>query len=198
MKNQYKGDDYMKRLMILASLLLLVNFIAGGAILADPQHAADEKTPESVRAAFPGAQTFTKQHRDLSPADIAAIEKASGTRWSGDRDFHSYLAIGTKNGRRAQLGAATVVENVSGAGDLTIAYDNDLTITKVTASKSGGDATSAGFLSQFVGKGHDDSIKLGQDIKYSGSDRATAAAITDAVRRATHTMQRLYGKAHQH
>jgi len=188
----------MKRIIILASIMLLLNFVMQGASLAAQQHAGDQKIPESVRAAFPGAQTFTTQHRDLSQADIAAIEKASGTRWSGDRDFHSYLAIGTKNGKRAQLGAATVVENVSGAGDVTIAYDNDLKITKVTASKSGSDATSTGFLGQFVGKGHDDPIKLGQDIKYSGSDRATAAGITDAVRRVTQTMQRLYGKAHSH
>jgi hypothetical protein len=188
----------MKKTIILASFILLVNFIAEEAVIGFPQHAADQKTPESVRAAFPSAQTFTKQHRDLSQADIAVIEKASGTRWSGDKDFHSYLVIGTKNGKRAQLGAATVVENVSGAGDVTIAYDNDLKITKVTVSKSSSDATSSSFFSQFVGKGHDDPIKLGQDIKYSGSDRATAAGITDAVRRVTQTMQRLYGKAHSH
>ena len=188
----------MKRLVVLATFLFLANFVALPIAAQHTQHADEEKTPASVKAAFPGAQTFTTQHRDLSQADIAAIEKASGTRWSGDRDFHSYLAIGTKNGKRAQLGAATVVENVSGAGDVTIAYDNDLKITKVTASKSGSDATSTGFLGQFVGKGHDDPIKLGQDIKYSGSDRATAAGITDAVRRVTQTMQRLYGKAHSH
>lgn len=188
----------MKRTIILASIALLLNFILQGASLAAQQHADDQKIPESVRAAFPGAQTFTTQHRDFSQADIAAIEKTSGTHWSGDRDFHSYLAIGTKNGKRAQLGAATVVENVSGAGNVTIAYDNDLKIAKVTTSKSGGDATSVTFLGQFAGKGHDDPIKLGQDIKYSGSARATAAAITDAVRRATQTMQRLYGKAHTH
>jgi hypothetical protein len=188
----------MKRTIILASIMLLLNLILRGASLAAPQHATGQTTPASVKAAFPNAQTFTTQHRDLSPADIAAIEKASGTRWSGDKDFHTYLAIGTKNGKRAQLGAATVVENVTGAGDVTIAYDNDLKIMKVTTSKSGSDATSSDFLAQFVGKGHDDPIKLGQDIKYSGSDRATAAAITDAVRRATQTMQRLYGKAHSH
>ena len=188
----------MKRASVLATFVLLANFVSLPLAAQHNHEGEDENTPASVKAAFPNAQTFTTQHRDLAPADIAAIEKESGTRWSGDKDFHTYLAIGAKNGRRAQLGAATVVENDSGAGDVTIAYDNDLTITKVTASKSGSDATSAGFLGQFVGKGHDDSIKLGQDIKYFGSDRATAAAITDAVRRATHTMQRLYGKAHQH
>lgn len=190
----------MRRTIILAiaGLLLHVNFTPRGAALALAQHAPDKNTPEAIRAAFPSAQTFTKQHRDLSPADISAIEKASNTRWSGDKDFHSYLAIGSKNGKRTQLGAVTVAENVSGAGDLTLAYDNDLKITKVTAAKSGSNATSSSFLGQFVGKGHDDPIKLGQDIKYSGSDRVTAAAITDAVRRVTATMQRLYGKAHEH
>jgi len=88
------------------------------------------------------------------------------------------------------------VENVAGVGDLTIAYDNELKVTKVIAGRQSGDATSPAFLGQFAGKGHDDPIKLGQDIRYSGTNRASATAITDAVRRVTATMQRLYGKAH--
>lgn len=188
----------MKRLGGLVTFLVLAGFVALPIAAQRAQHAGDDHTPASVKAAFPTAQTFTQQHRDLSQADIAAIEKGSGTPWSGDKDFHAYLAIGTANGKRAQLGAATVIENVGGAGEVTIAYNNDLKITKVAASKTGSDATSSGFLSQFVGKGHDDPLTLGQDIKYSGSDRATAAAATDAVRRATHTIQRLFGKAHAH
>ena len=188
----------MKRRGVLVTFLLFASLVALPIAAPRAPRAGEEATPASVKAAFPTAQTFTLQHRDLSQADIAAIEKASATKWSGHRDFHAYLAVGTTGGRRTQLGAATVAENVRGAGDVTIAYDNDLKITKVAASKSGSDATSSGFLGQFVGKSHDDPMKLGQDIKYSGSDRATAAATTDAVRRATHTMERLYGKPHAH
>jgi len=188
----------MKRTIGLVTFLFLTNWLGLQLAAQAAQNATDEGIPESVRIAFPAAQTLTEQHRDLSSADIAAIEKASGTRWTGHRDFHTYLAIGTKDGRRAQLGAATIVEDVSGAGDVTIAYDNELKITKVTTSKSGSDATSPPFLNQFVGKGHDDLIKLGQDIKDPGLDLATAFLITAAVRRATHTMLRLYGEAHPH
>lgn len=186
----------MTKAISLASMLLLVTFILPEAPVVLAQQTASRSIPESVETIFSGAQTITLQHRDLSPADIAAIEKASGTTWSGDKDFHIYLAIGITQGKRVQLGAATVVENVFGAGDLTIAYDNDLKVTKVIDSQQGSDATSSAFLGQFVGKDHDDPIKLAQDIKYAGSNRATAAAITDAVRRVTATMQRLYGKAH--
>ena len=188
----------MKRTIGLVTFLFLTNFIGLQLAAHAAQNATDEGIPESVRKSFPSAQTFTRPHHDLQGADIFAIEKASGTTWTGHKDFHTYLAIGTKNGRRVQLGAATIVENVSGAGDVTIAYDNDLKITKVTTSKNGSNATSPPFLNQFVGKGHDNPIKLGQDIQYPGSDRPTAAAITAAVRRATHTMQHFYGGAHAH
>src|SRR3989304_4461749 len=186
----------MKKTKIFARVLLFAVLLRLGAPLVFAQQAASQSVPNSVKALFPSAQTITLQHRDLSPADITAVEKASGTKWSGDKDVHVYLAIGTTQGKRAQLGAATVVENVAGAGDLTIAYDNELKVTKVIAGRQSGDATSPAFLGQFAGKGHDEPIKLGQDIRYSGTNRARATAITDAARRVTATMQRLYGKAH--
>jgi len=132
----------MKRTIGLVTFLFFTNFIGLQLAAHAAQQAAEQTTPESVRKSFPSAQTFTRQHHDLQGADIFAIEKASGTPWTGHKDFHTYLAIGTKNGKRAQLGAATTVENVSGADDVTIAYDNDLKITKVTISKSGSNATS--------------------------------------------------------
>jgi len=186
----------MNNKMKVATTLLLLSFALLEAPLVFGQQSADRNIPDSVKAVFSGAETITLQHRDLSPADITAIEKASATKWSGDKDVHVYLAIGTTQGKRAQLVAATVVENVAGVGDLTIAYDNELKVTKVIAGRQSGDATSPAFLGQFAGKGHDDPIKLGQDIRYSGTNRASATAITDAVRRVTATMQRLYGKAH--
>jgi len=186
----------MKKTMIFASTPLFAILISLGTTLVLAQQTTSRNIPASVKSIFSGAETITLQHRDLSPADITAIEKASAAAWSGDKDFHLYLAIGTVQGKRAQLGAATVVENVAGAGDLTIAYDNDLKVTKVIAAQQGSDTTSSAFRGQFAGKSHDDPIQLGQDIRYSGSNRAAAAAITDAVRRVTATMQRLYGKAH--
>ena len=187
----------MKRTIGLVTFLFFTNFIGLQLAAHAAQQAAEQTTPESVRKSFPSAQTFTRQHHDLQGADIFAIEKASGTAWAGHKDFHTYFAIGTTNGRRAQLGAATIMENVGGAGDLTIAYDNDLKITKIATSKTGTITTSRGFLNQFIGKGHDDPITLGKDIKYPGSDRVTAIAITLAVKRATHAMQHFYGGTHR-
>lgn len=186
----------MKKTLLFASALLLAMLIPLGTTLVLARQTASRNIPASVKAVFSGAETITLQHRDLSPADIAAIETASGKPWSGAKDFHLYLAIGTTQGKRALVGAATVLENLAGVGDLTIAYGNDLKVTKVIAAQQSSDATSSAFLDQFAGKSHDDPIKLGQDVKYSGSNRATAAAVTDAVRRATATMQHLYGKAH--
>ena len=56
----------------------------------------------------------------------------------------------------------------------------------------------AGFLSQFAGKGHDDDLLLGADIKANGAKDDLAKAITDAIRIDVLSMQALYGKAHTH
>ena len=186
----------IKKTMLFAIAPLFAILISLGTTWVLAQQTASRNIPASVKSIFSGAETITLQHRDLSPADITAIEKASAAAWSGDKDFHLYLAIGTAQGKRSQMGAATVLENVAGVGELTVAYDNDLKVTKVIAGRQSGDATSPAFLGQFAGKSHDDPIKLGQDVKYSGSNRASATAITDAVRRVTATMQHLYGKAH--
>jgi hypothetical protein len=57
---------------------------------------------------------------------------------------------------------------------------------------------SCAFLAQFAGKGHDDDLLLGADIKASGASEAQAKAITEAVRVDVLTMQALYGAAHKH
>ena len=44
------------------------------AVNSAPPKSEDE-TPASVKAAFPDAQSFTKQHKDITKEQIAAIEK---------------------------------------------------------------------------------------------------------------------------
>ena len=56
----------------------------------------------------------------------------------------------------------------------------------------------AAFLAQFAGKGHDDDLLLGADIKANGANEAQAKAITEAIRVDVLTMQALYGAAHTH
>jgi len=157
----------------------------------------DEETPATVKAAFPDAQSFTKQHKDLTDAQIASVEKDTSSKVP-DKDHHSYLAFSTTGGTRKQLGAATVVK--ADGKDFVIVYENKdgSPIIKEVRGGEGGGAMPSSFLKQFVGKGHDDDLLLGADIKPNGANEAQAKAITEAVRVDVLTMQALYGSAHKH
>lgn len=161
--------------------------------------AAGDEAPAAVKAAFPDAQSITKQHKDLTASQIASIEKESGAKL-GDTDFHNYVAYGTKDGKRAQLGAATVVD-VQGAGEpvqLAVVYTNDIAIKSIAPIKGSGDFLSPTFLGQFAGKDHDEKFHVGEDLKYSGSNKVAAEAVAHALKRDILAMQTLYGKAHGH
>ncbi len=152
-----------------------------------------DDTPAAVKAVFPDAQSFTTQHKDVPADKIASIEKDTSSKVP-DKDHHSYLAFSTTGGARKQIGAATVVK-VDGK-DVVVVYDNkdgSPVIKEVRA-----DGVPAAFLAQFAGKGHDDDLLLGADIKASGASEARAKAITEAVRVDVLTMQALYGAAHKH
>ncbi len=152
-----------------------------------------DDTPAAVKAVFPDAQSFTTQHKDVPADKIASIEKDTSAKVP-DKDHHSYLAFSTTGGARKQIGAATVVK-VDGK-DVIVVYDNkdgSPVIKEVRA-----DGVPAAFLRQFAGKGHDDDLLLGADIKASGANEAQAKAITEAVRVDVLTMQALYGAAHKH
>ncbi len=163
---------------------------APGNSTAPPK--ADD-VPASVKAAIPNAQTFTAQHKDLTDAQIASIEKDTGGKVS-EKDHHSYLAFSTASGTRTQVGAATVVK-VAGK-EIVVVYDNKDGSPVIKEIKV--DGVPGAFLSQFVGKGHDDDLLLGADIKANGAKEDEAKAITDAVRIDVLSMQALYGKAHTH
>jgi hypothetical protein len=152
-----------------------------------------DDVPASVKAAIPAAQTFTTQHKDLTDAQIASIEKDTGGKVS-EKDHHSYLAFSTANGTRTQVGAATVVK-VAGQ-EIVIVYDNKDGSPVIKEIKI--DGVPGAFLSQFVGKGHDDDLLLGADIKANGAKEDQAKALTDAIRIDVLSMQALYGKAHSH
>lgn len=153
----------------------------------------DEETPAAVKAAFPDAQSFTKQHKDLTAAQIASIEKETDSNVP-DKDHHSYLAFSTAGGTRKQLGAATVIK--ANGKEFIIVYENK-NDTPVIKEIRGSDIPTS-FLGQFAGKGHDDDLLLGADIKASGANEAQAKAITEAIRMDVLTMQELYGAAHKH
>lgn len=153
----------------------------------------EEDAPASVKAVFPDAQSFTKQHKDIPADKIASIEKDTGGKVP-DKDHHSYLAFTTKDGKRTQIGAATIVK--AGGKELVVIYDNKDGSPIIKEVR--GDGLSAEFLKQFAGKGHDDKFTFGTTFKANGVDEATAKAITSAISIDVLTMQALYGSAHSH
>ena len=152
-----------------------------------------EETPAAVKAAFPDANSFTKSHKDITPAQIASIEKETNAKVP-DTDHHSFLAFSTTGGARKQVGAATVVE--AGGKEIVVVYDNKEGRPFVKEIRSEG--IPAAFLAQFAGKNHDDKFLVGTDLKANGVDDATAKAIAEAVRVDAMTMQTLYGAADKH
>jgi len=153
----------------------------------------DNDAPAAVKAVFPDAQSFTTQHKDIPADKIASIEKDTSSKVP-DKDHHSYLAFSTAGGARKQIGAATIVK-VDGK-DVVIVYDNKDGSPVIKEIRAEG--VPAPFLAQFAGKGHDNDLLLGADIKASGANEAQAKAITEAVRVDVLTMQALYGAAHKH
>lgn len=153
----------------------------------------DEDAPASVKAVFPDAQSFTKQHKDIPKDAAATIEKDTGGKVP-DTDHHSYLAFSATGGARKQIGAATVVK--ANGKDVVIVYENKGGMPTIKEVRSEG--VPAPFLAQFAGKGHDDKFQVGADVKANGVDEAMAKAIAQAVRIDSMTMQTLYGAAHSH
>lgn len=169
------------------------NRSAANTIAANNTPAKADDVPASVKAAIPNAQTFTTQHKDLTDAQIASIEKDTGGKVS-EKDHRSYLAFSTASGARTQIGAVTVVR--AAGKEIVIVYDNKDGSPLIKEIKV--DGVPGAFLSQFAGKGHDDDLLLGADIKANGAKEDEAKAITDAVRIDVLSMQALYGKAHAH
>lgn len=165
------------------------------ASAAQGDSAKADDIPATVRAALPNAQSFTKQHKDLTAAQVASVEKQSGVKLA-DKDHHSYLAFATEGGARKQLGAATMVTGHGHEVVVVYASENGSPMIKEVHGESGG--IPHAFLDQFKGKGHDSKLRLGQDIKAQGVDEAAARALTDAIRLDVVTMQTLYGAAHSH
>ncbi len=166
---------------------------------AQPTNAAtsaktDDETPAAVKAVFTDAQSFTTQHKDVPADKIASIEKDSGGKVP-DKDHHSYLAFATKDGKRTQIGAATVLK-VDGK-EVIIIYESKNGMPTIKEVRADGVAKE--FLAQFAGKNHDTRIKFGEDIKLVGDvSEAIAKSITQSVRIDVLTMEALYGAAHSH
>jgi hypothetical protein len=153
-----------------------------------PKSTIGEDVPANVRAAFPEAQSITKQHKDISSAQIAAIEKTAGSKVP-DTDHHSYVAYSTSGGARKQIGAATVVE--AGGKSMVVVYESRNNQPYIKELRAEGLAPA--FLDQFKGKGAEDKFQIGQDLKAQGVTDATAKAIATSIHIDIVTMRTLYG-----
>lgn len=160
---------------------------------AAPRTAARDDVPPRVRALFPDAQSITKDHKNLTAAQIAAIEKETGSKLP-DVDHHAYLAFSTSGGARKQIGAASELD--VGGKHIVVSYEsrNGLPFIKEVRAVS----LAPDFLDQFKGKGHDDKYQIGQDLKAEGVDEATARAVASAIHVDIMTMETLYGGPHTH
>ena len=157
-------------------------------------NAADEAPPESVKAAFPDANSYKKEHKNMTPTQLAEIEKTAGVK-PLDTDHHYFAAFsGGAGGGRKQIGAATTIK--AGDKDLVVVYENKE--GKPFIKEVRADGIPAAFLSQFAGKSHDDKMQIGADLKANGVDDKTAKTIADAVRVDAVTMQILYGAKDTH
>ena len=114
----------------------------------------EEDAPASIKAVFPDAQSFTKQHKDIPADKIASIEKDTGGKVP-DKDHHSYLAFATKDGKRTQIGAATIVK--AEGKEIIIIYESKNGMP--TVKEVHADGVTKEFLAQFAGKNHDTKIK---------------------------------------
>lgn len=154
---------------------------AGGKPAAAPTDSIPSNVKAALKTSFPQASSFTEQHTKHH-----------------DGDLHTFIAFTTEGGKKTTLGVGTVVE--AKGGKYLLAVDNDVKIINVSVIQSGGvaEVEAADFLNQFAGKTHDDALKLGKDIKFSGTDKAAAEAVVSALRHAEQDLQGLYGKPHTH
>lgn len=163
------------------------------ATAAADSHAADADVPAAVRSALAGATTITKQHKDIPASAVFEIERETNTKIR-DKDHHSYLGFATDGGARRQIGAATIVN--AGGKEMVVMYESRNGLPYIKEVRAEG--VPANFLEQFKGKGHDDKLRVGQDVRANGVDDQTAQLAANAIRQDTRIMQALYGGAHSH
>lgn len=156
-------------------------------------HKSGDDVPASVKALFPNAQSITKEHKDISQAQIASIEKTTGGKVP-DADHHSYFAFSTEGGAKKQIGAAAIVK--AQGKDVVIVYESKGSSPQIKEVRVDGIAQA--FLDQFKGKDHHANLKFGTGIKAQGVDETVAKAIATAIFVDLMTMETLYGKAHDH
>lgn len=169
------------------------NSTTANAPASSNANTADEAPPESVKAIFPDAGNFKREHKNMTPTQIDEITKTAGVK-PPDTDHHYFAAFSGGSGARKQIGAATTIK--ADGKDIIVVYENKEGKPFIKEVRAEG--VPSAFLAQFAGKSHDDKMQIGTDLKANGADDKTAKAIADAVRVDAVTMQILYGAKDSH
>lgn|GEM_PF-2550916 len=145
--------------------------------------------PQLIKSAFPENASINLQKRKLTDEILKQAEPTLSP------EHEAYFAFSSENGTRKQIGAATLLKIAD--KEIAVVYESKNgmpTISKLLSTQVPKD-----FLNQFIGKTHDDPIRLGADIKrVGGVNEQEAEQITKAIRSDVLIMQALYGKPHSH
>lgn len=149
-------------------------------------HATVYLTVEQAQAAMFPHQSLTPSFRQLTPAEIDAIKRASGEA-PLSRDLRAW---------RAQDGGWFIVDRVIGKHEYityAVALTRDGAVRSVEIldyrETYGGEVRSAAWRQQYVGKRFGAPLQLGKDIKNISGATLSSRHVTDGVRRLVATWQ---------
>jgi hypothetical protein len=158
------------------------------AALAMPAgvHATVYLTVEQAQRAMFPRQALTPAFRQLQPAEIAAIKRASGVA-PLSRDLRAW---------RAPDGDWFIVDRVVGKHEFityAVALTRDGVVRNVEILEYretyGGEVRNAAWRQQFVGKRFGSPLQLGKDIKNISGATLSSRHVTDGVRRLVATWE---------
>lgn len=146
---------------------------------AQPVQAMVYLTVEQAQELMFAGQTLTPVPLALSAADIAAVERDSGTR---------YVAGALRAWKAAD--GYFFVDAVIGKHDLisyavALAADGRIRQVEILEYREayGGEIRNAAWRRQFVGRAHGDPVQLGRDIRNISGATLSCQHVTDGIRR---------------
>lgn len=164
------------------------------AALAMPvsAHATVYLTVEQAQASMFPRQNLTPAFRQLQPAEVSAIKKASGAA-PLSKELKAW---------RAQDGGWFIVDRVVGKHEFityAVALTPDGAVRRVEILEYretyGGEVRNPAWRQQFVGKRFGAQLQLGKDIKNISGATLSSRHVTDGVRRLLVTWQLLLRNA---
>jgi hypothetical protein len=149
------------------------------AAVCQPVQATTYLSVEQAQQQLFGDQALTPMPLALNAADIATIERESGTR---------YFA-GATRAWKADSGVL-FIDAVIGKHDLityALAVTNEGKVRQLEILEYreayGGEVRTSGFRKQFVGRSHVDPVQIGRDIQNISGATLSCQHVTDGIRR---------------